>query len=73
MKFTSSAYAVFCSKARGSIITLAPLASMAASAQERLSAILGVVKDQYGATIAGATVDVTNTGTNTTAKLSTKS
>jgi len=46
---------------------------MAASAQEMRSAILGAVKDQYGAAIAGATVDVTNTETNTTAKLSTNS
>jgi len=73
MKFTSSAYAVFCLKARVSIITAPPLASMAASAQERLSAILGAVKDQYGAAIAGATGDVTNTETNMTAKLSTNS
>jgi len=46
---------------------------MAASTQERRSAILGAVKDQYGAAIAGATVDVTNTETNTTSKLSTNS
>jgi hypothetical protein len=73
MRFTRSAYAVFCSKARVLIITAPPLASMAASTQERRSAILGAVKDQYGAAIAGATVDVTNTETNTTSKLSTNS
>jgi hypothetical protein len=43
---------------------------MAASTQEMRSAILGAVKDQYCAAIAGATADVTNTETNTTAKLS---
>jgi hypothetical protein len=47
------------------------LASMAAFAQETRSTILGTVKDQSGAAISGATVDVTNTETNTTAKLST--
>jgi hypothetical protein len=73
MRFTRSADSVFSSKARVSIITAPPLASMAASAQERLSAILGAVKYQYGAAIAGATVDVTNIETNTTAKFSTKS
>jgi hypothetical protein len=73
MRFTRSAYAVFSSKARVSIITAPPLASMAASAQQRLSAILGAVKDQYGAAIAGATVDVTDTETNMTSKLSTNS
>jgi hypothetical protein len=46
---------------------------MAASAQERRSAILGSIKDQSGAAIAGATVAVTNTETNTTAKLLTNS
>ena len=68
MRFTRSAYAVFCSKARVSIIAAAPSASMAASAQERRSAILGAVKDQ-----SGATVDVTNIETNKSAKLSTNS
>ena len=70
MRFTRSAYAVFYSKARVSIIAAPPLASMAASAQERRSAILGAVKDQYCAAIVGATADVTNTETTTTAKLS---
>jgi len=73
MRFTRSAYAVFCSKARVSIIAAPPLASMAASARERRSAILGAVKDQSGAAIAGATVAVTNAETNTTAKLLTNS
>jgi hypothetical protein len=73
MRFTRSAYAVFCSKARVSIITAPPLASMAASSQEMRSATLGAVKDRSGAAIAGATVDVTNTETDTTAKLSTNS
>jgi hypothetical protein len=73
MRFTRSAYAVFYSKARVSIIAAPPLARMAASAQERRSAILGAVKDQSGAAIAGATVAVTNTETNTTAKLLTNS
>src|SRR5262245_48154909 len=73
MRFTRSAYAVFCSKARVSIIVVAMLASMSALAQETRSTILGTVKDQSGAAIAGATVDVTNTETNTTAKLSTNS
>src|SRR5262249_19857339 len=73
MRFTSTAYAVFCSRARVSIIAVAMLASIAALAQETRSTILGTVKDQSGAAIAGATVDVTNTETNTTAKLSTNS
>jgi hypothetical protein len=73
MRFTRSAYAVFYSKARVSIIAAPPLASMAASAQERRSAILGAVKDQSGAAIAGATGAATNTETDTTAKLSTNS
>jgi hypothetical protein len=70
MRFTRSADSIFSSKARVSIITAPPLASMAASTQEMRSAILGAVKDQYCAAIAGATADVTNTETNTTAKLS---
>ena len=68
MRFTRSAHAVFCSKTRVSIIAAPPLASMAASAQERRSAILGSIKDQ-----SGATVDVTNIETNKSAKLSTNS
>jgi hypothetical protein len=71
MRFTRSAYAVFCSRTRFSIIAMAMLASMAAFAQETRSTILGTVKDQSGAAISGATVDVTNTETNTTSKLST--
>jgi hypothetical protein len=73
MRFTRSAYAVFCSRTRISIIAVAMLASMTAIAQETRSTILGTVKDQSGAAISGATVDVTNTETNTTAKLSTNS
>ena len=73
MRFTRSAHAVYCTKARVSIIAAPRLASMAASAQERRSAILGSIKDQSGAAIAGATVAVTNTETNTTAKLLTNS
>ena len=71
MRFTSFAAAIFRTSARVSVIALATLASMAASAQEMRGAILGAVKDQSGAAIAGATVAVTNTETNTTAKLST--
>jgi len=59
--------------ALASIIALAILASLAAFAQETRSTILGTVKDQAGAAIAGATIDVTNTETNTAAKLSTNS
>src|SRR5215470_17919851 len=44
-----------------------------ALAQETRSTILGTVKDQSGAAISGATVDVTNTETNSTTKLSTNS
>ena len=73
MRFTRSDHAVFCSKARVSIIAAPPLASMVAASQERRSAILGAVKYQSGAAIAGATFAVTNTETNTTAKHSTKS
>jgi Carboxypeptidase regulatory-like domain len=73
MRFTIHAYAVFCSRARVSIIAVAMLASMAAFAQETRSTILGTVKDQSGAAVAGATVDVTNAETNTTAKLATNS
>jgi hypothetical protein len=73
VRFTRSAYAVFCSKARVSIIAAPPLASMAVSSQEKRSAVLGAVKDQSGAAIAGATVAITNTETNTTAKHSTNS
>jgi len=49
------------------------LASIAIFAQETRSTILGTVKDQSGAAVAGATVDVTNAETNTTAKLATNS
>src|SRR5262245_5852080 len=73
MRFTRSTYAVFCSRTRVSIIAVAMLASMATFAQETRSTILGTVKDQSGAAIAGATVDVTNTETNTSAKLATNS
>lgn len=40
-------------------------------AQETRSTILGTVKDPSGAVVSGATVDVTNTETNATTKLST--
>src|SRR5262249_91594 len=73
MRFTSFAAVIFRSSARVSIIALAMSASASAFAQETRSTILGTVKDQSGAIVAGATVDVTNTETNTTTKLSTNS
>jgi hypothetical protein len=73
MRFTDFAAAIFRISARVSIIALTMSAGMAASAQERRSVILGAVKDQSGAAIAGATVAVANAETNTTAKLSTNS
>jgi len=73
MRFTNFASAIFRSSARVSVIALAMLTSVSAFAQETRSAILGTVKDQSGAIVAGATVDVTNTETNTTTKLSTNS
>src|SRR5215475_13935624 len=54
-------------------LSLILLTGGVALAQETRSTILGTVKDQAGAAVAGATVDVTNTETNTTAKLSTNS
>ncbi len=73
MRFTSFASAICRSSARVSVIALAMLTSVSAFAQETRSTILGTVKDQSGAIVAGATVDVTNTETNTTTKLSTNS
>ncbi|HEU0176019.1 MAG TPA: carboxypeptidase-like regulatory domain-containing protein [Blastocatellia bacterium] len=73
MRFTSFASAIFHTSARVSIIAAAMLASVSAFAQETRSTILGTVKDQSGAIVAGATVDVTNTETNATTKLSTNS
>ncbi|HEX5081794.1 MAG TPA: carboxypeptidase-like regulatory domain-containing protein [Blastocatellia bacterium] len=54
-------------------LSLVLLTGGVALAQETRSAILGTVKDATGAVVAGATVDVTNTDTNATAKLSTNS
>src|SRR5262249_29525961 len=71
MRFTSFAAVIFRSSARVSIIALAMSASASAFAQETRSTILGTVKDQSGAVVAGAAVDVTNTETNSTTKLST--
>ena len=73
MRTTSFTSAMFRSRALVSIIALVMLASVAAFAQETRSTILGTVKDQSGAVVAGATIDVTNTDTNTTTKLSTNS
>ena len=73
MRTTSSTSAMFHTRALVSIIALVMLASVVAFAQETRSTILGTVKDQSGAVVAGATVDVTNTDTNTTTKLSTNS
>jgi hypothetical protein len=50
-------------------LSLVLLTGGVALAQETRSAILGTVKDATGAVVAGATVDVTNTDTNTTTKL----
>src|SRR5262245_32772643 len=71
MRFTSFASAIFRSSARVSVIALAMSASVSAFAQETRSTILGTVKDQSGAIVAGAIVDVTNIETNSTTKLST--
>src|SRR5690349_15171871 len=54
-------------------VGLVLLTGVAAPAQETRSAILGTVKDTTGAVVAGATVEVTNTDTNTATKLSTNS
>jgi Carboxypeptidase regulatory-like domain len=73
MRTTSFTPPTFHLRAVVSIIALVMLASVAAFAQETRSTILGTVKDQSGAVVSGATVDVTNTDTNTTTKLSTNS
>src|SRR5215471_19697902 len=54
-------------------LSLVLLTGGGALAQETRSTILGTVKDQTGAAVAGAIIEVTNTETNTTAKLSTNS
>jgi carboxypeptidase family protein len=69
MRSINSPSTVFRLTAFASIIALAILADVAAFAQETRSTILGTVKDQSGAVIAGATIDVTNTDTNSTTKL----
>jgi hypothetical protein len=73
MRPINLASAFFRSTAIASIIALAMSAGVAALAQETRSTILGTVKDQAGAAVAGATVDVANAETNTTAKLATNS
>jgi hypothetical protein len=54
-------------------LSLVLLTGSVSLAQETRSAILGTVKDAAGAVVAGATLDVTNTETNTTTKLVTNS
>ena len=73
MKTTTFISATFRSRALVPIFALVISASVAVFAQETRSTILGTVKDQSGAVVSGATVDVTNTDTNTTTKLSTNS
>mgnify|MGYP002385895960 CR=1 FL=1 len=51
--------------------TKAVVNQLAALAQETRSAILGTVRDSAGAVVAGATVEVTQTETNSTSKLTT--
>src|SRR5215813_1149568 len=71
MRTTGFNSATFRSRALIPIVALAMSASVVAFAQETRSTILGTVKDQSGAVVAGAAVDVTNTETNSTTKLST--
>src|SRR5262245_15244403 len=73
MKTTTSVFATFRFRALVSIIALTISASVVAFGQETRSTILGTVKDQSGAVVAGAIVDVTSADTNTTTKLSTNS
>ena len=63
MRFTRSAYAVFCSRARISIIAVLMLANVAAFAQETRGTILGTVRDASGEVVAGAEVEITNAET----------
>src|SRR5262245_60344062 len=73
MRYTIFASATFRSITLASGIALAMSSSIVAFAQETRSTILGTVKDQSGSVVSGATVDITNTDTNTTTKLSTNS
>src|SRR5262245_56178402 len=73
MRFTIFASVTIRSITLASGIALAMLSSGVAFAQETRSTILGTVKDQSGSVVSGATVDITNTDTNTTTKLSTNS
>src|SRR5262245_41520623 len=73
MKTTTSVFATFRFRALVSVIALTISASLVAFGQETRSTILGTVKDQSGAVVAGATVDVTSADTNTTTRLSTNS
>ncbi len=68
MRFTTFASGAFRLRVFISIIALATLTG-AVFAQETRSAILGTVRDQSGAVVAGATIDITNTETNTSVKL----
>jgi len=70
MKTTHRAFVIFSSKLIAAIAALT-LMSIAAFAQETRSTILGTVKDSSGAVVAGVTVEITNTDTNTTSKLTT--
>ena len=63
MRFTRSAYAVFCSRTRISIIAVVMLANVAAFAQETRGTILGTVRDASGEVVAGAEVEITNAET----------
>ena len=68
--FFNQLFAVWRRAVCGPLVLLVLLV-VSASAQETRSTILGTVKDPSSAVIAGATVDVTNTETNTTAKVTT--
>jgi hypothetical protein len=72
MKTTPYDFGVLHSKLVVAVVALA-LMTVTALAQETRSTILGTVKDSTGAVVTGATVEITNTDTNTTVKLATNS
>src|SRR5262245_50927458 len=71
MKSTQMISTSYRSKGLVSIIALLMLSGIVAFAQETRSAILGTVKDSSGAVVAGAIIEINNTETNTTAKVTT--
>jgi len=72
MKKTHHDFGVLHSKLVVAVVALA-LMTITAFAQETRSTILGTVKDSTGAVVTGATVEITNTDSNTTVKLATNS